>query len=85
MRLQSFLSSVAALVVGVAVVHAVFLPNTDANESRTRQFTFRSQIQNDTNLRYVANSGICETTPGVNQYSGYLDVGTDMSMVSMFW
>ena len=34
-------------------------------------------------LRYVANSGICETTPGVKQYSGYIDVGTNMSMVSM--
>lgn len=29
-------------------------------------------------LSYVKNSGICETTPGVDQYSGYLDVGTDM-------
>lgn len=28
-------------------------------------------------LSYVKNSGICETTPGVDQYSGYLDVGTD--------
>ncbi|KAG6380284.1 Alpha/Beta hydrolase protein [Boletus reticuloceps] len=35
------------------------------------------------NLRYVANSGICETTPGVTQYSGYIDVGTNMSM--WFW
>ncbi|KAF8128592.1 Alpha/Beta hydrolase protein [Boletus edulis] len=40
-------------------------------------------IQNDANLRYVANSGICETTPGVTQYSGYIDVGTNMSM--WFW
>ncbi|KIJ64801.1 hypothetical protein HYDPIDRAFT_28162, partial [Hydnomerulius pinastri MD-312] len=37
----------------------------------------------DTNLRYVKNSGVCETTPGVNQYSGYIDVGTNMSM--WFW
>lgn len=29
-------------------------------------------------LSYVKNSGICETTPGVDQYSGYLDVGTNM-------
>ncbi|KAK7720510.1 hypothetical protein SLS63_009728 [Diaporthe eres] len=29
-------------------------------------------------LSYVKNSGICETTAGVDQYSGYLDVGTDM-------
>lgn len=26
-------------------------------------------------LSFVTNSGICETTPGVNQYSGYLSVG----------
>jgi hypothetical protein len=26
-------------------------------------------------LQYVTNSGICETTPGVNQYSGYLSTG----------
>jgi hypothetical protein len=26
-------------------------------------------------LDYVSNSGICETTPGVAQHSGYLNVG----------
>src|SRR5947208_1872144 len=26
-------------------------------------------------LRYVSNSGICETTPGVKQHSGYADFG----------
>jgi len=26
-------------------------------------------------LEYITNSGICETTPGVNQYSGYLNYG----------
>ncbi|OCL06842.1 alpha/beta-hydrolase [Glonium stellatum] len=34
-------------------------------------------------LEFVTNSGICETTPGVNQYSGYLSVGTGMNM--WFW
>ncbi|KAH6645248.1 putative carboxypeptidase S1 [Truncatella angustata] len=34
-------------------------------------------------LSYVNNSGICETTPEVNQYSGYLTVGEDMNM--WFW
>jgi hypothetical protein len=33
-------------------------------------------------LRYKANSNICETTPGVNQKSGYITVGQNMSMVS---
>ncbi|KAL8907385.1 MAG: hypothetical protein Q9207_001435 [Kuettlingeria erythrocarpa] len=34
-------------------------------------------------MEVVKNSGICETTPGVNQYSGYLSVGTNMNM--WFW
>lgn len=34
-------------------------------------------------MSYVKNSGICETTPGVNQYSGYFSVGQNMSM--FFW
>lgn len=33
-------------------------------------------------LRYKPNSNICETTPGVNQKSGYVTVGQNMSMVS---
>ena len=31
---------------------------------------FRSGIFDDAKLRYVHNSGVCETTPGVNQWSG---------------
>ena len=34
-------------------------------------------------MEFVKNSGICETTPGVNQYSGYLSVGSNMNM--WFW
>ncbi|KAI1384015.1 putative carboxypeptidase S1 [Hypoxylon trugodes] len=34
-------------------------------------------------LSFVENSGICETTPGVNQYSGYITVGPNMNM--WFW
>lgn len=37
--------------------------------------------QQDGLVRFVKNSGICETTPGVQQISGYIDIGTDMSMV----
>ena len=42
---------------------------------------FQSRSSPDTRLRFVRNSGVCETTPGVNQISGYIDVGTNMSMV----
>ncbi|THH14802.1 hypothetical protein EW146_g5581 [Bondarzewia mesenterica] len=41
---------------------------------------FHSAVS-DVNLRIVKNSGVCETTPGVGQISGYIDVGTNMSMV----
>lgn len=34
-------------------------------------------------VEFVNNSGICETTPGVNQYSGYFSVGDNMNM--WFW
>ncbi|CAL1710317.1 unnamed protein product [Somion occarium] len=44
---------------------------------------FTSQIQQDVKLRFVENSGVCETTPGVNQMSGYIDIGTNQSM--WFW
>jgi len=28
-------------------------------------------------IDFVTNSGVCETTPGVNQYSGYVEVGSE--------
>lgn len=46
-------------------------------------FTVFEHAATATKLSFVTNSGICETTPGVNQYSGYLTVGTNMNM--WFW
>jgi hypothetical protein len=43
--------------------------------------TFQSRIMDDVNLRFVSDSGVCETTPGVHQMSGYITVGPNMSMV----
>ncbi|TVY16076.1 Carboxypeptidase S1 [Lachnellula arida] len=37
----------------------------------------------NTTMDFVTNSGICETTAGVNQYSGYLTTGTGEHM--WFW
>lgn len=31
-------------------------------------------------IDFVTNSGICETTKGVNQYSGYLSVGSELRL-----
>ncbi|KAN0094568.1 Alpha/Beta hydrolase fold [Tylopilus felleus] len=82
MRLRSFVPLVAPLgIVGQLLVHASSLQ--ESSKSRTRQSVFHSQVQNNPQLRYVSNSGICETTPGVAQYSGYIDVGRNMSM--WFW
>ncbi len=39
------------------------------------QYNVFEHAATDTTLKYVSNSGICETTPGVNQHSGYQTVG----------
>lgn len=51
-------------------------PGTDIGFS-----IIKSQHMADVGLRFVADSGVCETTPGVHQMSGYIDVGENMSTV----
>ncbi|OHF02094.1 serine carboxypeptidase [Colletotrichum orchidophilum] len=46
-------------------------------------FTVYEHAATGSRTRYVQDSGICETTKGVKQYSGYFDVGTDQNM--FFW
>ena len=43
-------------------------------------FTVFEHAATGAKMEFVTNSGICETTPGVKQYSGYLSVGTNMNM-----
>jgi hypothetical protein len=45
-------------------------------------FTVFEHAATGARIDFVTNSGICETTRGVNQYSGYLSVGTGLNMVS---
>lgn len=45
--------------------------------------SFSSSVHKDVSLRFVADSGVCETTPGVHQKSGYITVGKNMSMVRL--
>lgn len=52
------------------------LPVTPRNPT-----VFSSQIHKDVNISFVSDSGVCETTPGVHQMSGYITVGKNMSMV----
>jgi len=76
------LSSIAAIA-STTVIKAVSMgTNSLGHESISVRST--SQKFKDTNLRYVKNSGVCETTLGVTQYSGYVEVGKNMSMVSSF-
>lgn len=37
----------------------------------------------DGNLTYVKDSGICETTPGVRQASGYINISKDTHLVGL--
>lgn len=75
----------------LAVSHALYAAARPTSESVGRisyelqdgqNFTVFDHFATGAQLRFVNNSGICETTPGVNQISGYLSVGTNMNMVS---
>jgi carboxypeptidase D len=46
-------------------------------------YTVFEHAATEARLSFVINSGICETTPGVNQYSGYLTVGESTYMSAM--
>jgi hypothetical protein len=56
---------------------------TPLSETATIRTRFTSKKNPNVSIRFVTNSGVCETTPGVRQISGYLDVGKNMSMVSI--
>ncbi|KAF8730365.1 hypothetical protein AX14_005602 [Amanita brunnescens Koide BX004] len=45
--------------------------------------SFQSTKQTGVGIRYVTDSGICETTPGVQQLSGYVDIEPNMHL--WFW
>jgi len=44
------------------------------NQDGVKRTIFQHQATG-AEISFVTNSGICETTPGVKQYSGYLNVG----------
>ncbi|KAG2345234.1 alpha/beta-hydrolase [Suillus weaverae] len=68
-----------ALLAGVCITRTVSV-NFDATEAGLVDVQSKA---NASGIRYVKNSEICETTPNVTQISGYIDVGTNMSM--WFW
>ncbi|KAH9479646.1 Carboxypeptidase S1 [Psilocybe cubensis] len=72
-------------VISVLVALASFVQATPVLDVEQKAiFTRFASVNNpDVSLRFVSDSGVCETTPGVHQMSGYIDVGTNMSM--WFW
>ncbi|KAJ3490468.1 hypothetical protein NLG97_g5770 [Lecanicillium saksenae] len=66
---------------------ATAMPQEAANKFSKRtehgiEYNVFEHAATGSELKYVNNSGICETTPGVNQYSGYQTVGKNQNM---FW
>ncbi|KAJ7150981.1 alpha/beta-hydrolase [Mycena crocata] len=51
--------------------------------ARAGRHTFTSRRVSDSGLTYVKDSGICETTSGVGQISGYINIASSASM--WFW
>ncbi|KAH9903132.1 alpha/beta-hydrolase [Cubamyces lactineus] len=77
------LHALGAVIVAVfAVVASVIAAPSGATLQPSRG-EFVSENLQDAKLRFVRNSGVCETTPEVEQLSGYIDIGTNMSM--WFW
>lgn len=86
--------SKSVLIAGLALCSTFIsaLPYTVTKDKRSYvkrdgvEYTVFEHAATGAKLEFVTNSGICETTPGVNQYSGYLSVGTNMSELwRVFW
>lgn len=76
---QSTMRSVQLAIAALVGLGAA-LPQEATNKQYKRtenniQYNIFEHAATDTTLKYVSNSGICETTPGVNQHSGYQTVG----------
>ena len=73
--------SLSLLGISWFAMNAMAFPAANIQDTAPQMVKFKSAVQSDVGLRFVQNSGVCETTPGVNQMSGYIDFGSDMSMV----
>ncbi|KAK7052066.1 Alpha/Beta hydrolase protein [Favolaschia claudopus] len=70
----------ASLLAGAVLARATVVPSSDSNGPTIHKF---ASAITDGALRYVNNSGICETTPGVHTMSGYVD--TSSTVHTWFW
>lgn len=79
MHLGSLATALSAAVLGAIGCSAVVV--ADNTQTPVLHTEFRSSKFN-AGLRYVEDSGICETTPGVHTASGYIDIAHNQSLVS---
>jgi carboxypeptidase C (cathepsin A) len=81
------ISSFTALLAFPLVAWALPTEEVPAHLRGKRSFELRDGVKRTifeheatgATLSFVTNSGICETTPGVNQYSGYVTTGSKSS------
>ena len=72
-----------------ALANAIFALRTTHHDKRSRVerggvvYNVFEHAATEARIEFVADSGICERTPGVKQYSGYLSVGDKLDM--WFW
>ncbi|KAG2123140.1 Alpha/Beta hydrolase protein [Suillus cothurnatus] len=83
MFLRTLVRAGVALLASVSITRAISVVEGNLHATEAGHIEIRSKAHNATGIRYVKNSGICETTPNVTQISGYIDVGKNMSM--WFW
>lgn len=85
MRFAAHLIS-AGLALGSFALASPLPSDSEAKDKRSfverdgTNYTVFEHAATGAKMEFVTNSGICETTPGVNQYSGYFSVGTNMNM-----
>ncbi|KAG1819078.1 Alpha/Beta hydrolase protein [Suillus subaureus] len=83
MFLRTLVRASVALLANVSVTRVVSAVEANLHATKAGHIKIQSKVHNATGIRYIKNSGICETTPNVTQISGYINVGTNMSM--WFW
>ncbi|KAK7994854.1 hypothetical protein PG990_013627 [Apiospora arundinis] len=88
--MHAYISSMVSGLFAIFVTIAAALPGSTSHldkryteERNGINYNVFEHASTGAKLSFVNNSGICETTPGVNQYSGYITVGNNMNM--FFW
>lgn len=76
---------VTTLLLLAQTAYASLLPDPTNLPSIQRSTHIHTDSNTNSTLEFTRNSGICETTPGVNQYSGYLSIGEHGGMHMWFW